>query len=97
MPLFPVNDPSIGCGVRRVTAFQCKLLFEEPLILAAMRFLNPGEKLVGQLTVRGQLIRGRKVFSSGSPDEEMHCKAVALFDFARENENELPLVEDQVI
>ncbi|MGG6616582.1 UNVERIFIED_CONTAM: hypothetical protein ITH88_24450, partial [Salmonella enterica subsp. enterica serovar Weltevreden] len=30
-------------------------------------------------------------------DEEMHGKAVALFDFARENDNELPLVEGQVI
>src|ERR1700759_4945373 len=36
-------------------------------------------------------------FSITSPDEEMHGKAVALFDFARENENELPLVEGQVI
>jgi hypothetical protein len=36
-------------------------------------------------------------FSIASPDEEMHGKAVALFDFARENENELPLVEGQVI
>jgi hypothetical protein len=27
----------------------------------------------------------------------MHGKAVALFDFARENDNELPLVEGQVI
>ena len=27
----------------------------------------------------------------------MHGKAVALFDFARENENELPLIEGQVI
>jgi len=32
-----------------------------------------------------------------SPDEEMHGKAVALFDFARENENELPLCEGQII
>ena len=36
-------------------------------------------------------------FSIASPDEEMHGKAVALFDFTRENENELPLVEGQVI
>lgn len=36
-------------------------------------------------------------FSIGSPDEEMHGKAVALFDFAREHENELPLKEGQVI
>ena len=36
-------------------------------------------------------------FTIVSPDEEMHGKAVALFDFARENENELPLVEGQVI
>ena len=36
-------------------------------------------------------------FTIASPDEEMHGKAVALFDFARENENELPLVEGQVI
>ncbi|PWW79122.1 hypothetical protein C7212DRAFT_153733, partial [Tuber magnatum] len=27
----------------------------------------------------------------------MHGKAVALFDFIRENENELPLVEGQVV
>ncbi|KAF2236483.1 hypothetical protein EV356DRAFT_443423, partial [Viridothelium virens] len=27
----------------------------------------------------------------------MHGKAIALFDFTRENENELPLVEGQVI
>ncbi|KAG9256061.1 uncharacterized protein F5Z01DRAFT_672703 [Emericellopsis atlantica] len=36
-------------------------------------------------------------FTITSPDEEFHGKAVALFDFARENENELPLVEGQVI
>ncbi|EJT74511.1 SH3 domain-containing protein [Gaeumannomyces tritici R3-111a-1] len=36
-------------------------------------------------------------FTITSPDEEMHGKAVALFDFARENENELPLVEGQII
>ncbi|KAI9778706.1 MAG: HOG (high osmolarity glycerol) pathway protein [Geoglossum umbratile] len=36
-------------------------------------------------------------FTIASPDEEMHGKAVALFDFKRENENELPLVEGQVI
>ncbi|KAI9845566.1 MAG: HOG (high osmolarity glycerol) pathway protein [Sclerophora amabilis] len=36
-------------------------------------------------------------FTIASPDEEMHGKAVALFDFMRENENELPLVEGQVI
>ncbi|MCJ1403870.1 HOG (high osmolarity glycerol) pathway protein [Xylographa trunciseda] len=36
-------------------------------------------------------------FTIASPDEEMHGKAVALFDFARENENELPLIEGQVI
>ncbi|KAI9885571.1 MAG: hypothetical protein M1823_002630 [Watsoniomyces obsoletus] len=32
-----------------------------------------------------------------TPDDAMQGKAVALFDFARENENELPLVEGQVI
>jgi hypothetical protein len=32
-----------------------------------------------------------------SPDEEMHGKAVALFDFERENDSELPLVEGQII
>ncbi|KAI5787652.1 hypothetical protein DFH27DRAFT_466969, partial [Peziza echinospora] len=32
-----------------------------------------------------------------SPAEEMHGKAVALFDFQKENENELALVEGQVI
>ncbi|KAI9680975.1 MAG: HOG (high osmolarity glycerol) pathway protein [Trizodia sp. TS-e1964] len=36
-------------------------------------------------------------FTIASPDEEMHGKAVALFDFQRENENELPLMEGQVI
>ena len=36
-------------------------------------------------------------FTIASPDEEMHGKAVALFDFARENENELPLAEGQII
>jgi hypothetical protein len=36
-------------------------------------------------------------FTIASPDEEMHGKAVALFDFMREHENELPLVEGQVI
>jgi hypothetical protein len=36
-------------------------------------------------------------FTITSPDEEMHGKAVALFDFARENESELPLVEGQII
>lgn len=36
-------------------------------------------------------------FTIASADEEMHGKAVALFDFARENENELPLIEGQVI
>ncbi|KAL8920552.1 MAG: hypothetical protein Q9208_006174 [Pyrenodesmia sp. 3 TL-2023] len=36
-------------------------------------------------------------FTIASPDEEMHGKAVALFDFTKENENELPLSEGQVI
>lgn len=36
-------------------------------------------------------------FTIASPDEEMHGQAVALFDFERENENELPLVEGQII
>ncbi|TQS37465.1 hypothetical protein Golomagni_02058 [Golovinomyces magnicellulatus] len=36
-------------------------------------------------------------FTITSSDEEMHGKAVALFDFVRENENELPLFEGQVI
>jgi hypothetical protein len=36
-------------------------------------------------------------FTIVSPDEEMHGKAVALFDFARENENELPLSEGQIV
>ena len=36
-------------------------------------------------------------FTIASPDEEMHGKAVALYDFAKENENELPLLEGQVL
>ncbi|CCC10267.1 unnamed protein product [Sordaria macrospora k-hell] len=36
-------------------------------------------------------------FTITSPDEEMHGKAVALYDFHREDENELPLVEGQII
>ena len=36
-------------------------------------------------------------FTIVSPEEEMHGKAVALFDFERENDNELPLVEGQII
>ena len=36
-------------------------------------------------------------FTIASPDEEFHGKAVALFDFERENETELPLVEGQII
>lgn len=36
-------------------------------------------------------------FAVGCPDEEMHGRAVALFDFTREHENELPLTEGQVI
>lgn len=36
-------------------------------------------------------------FTITDPAEEFHGKAVALFDFARENDNELPLVEGQVI
>lgn len=36
-------------------------------------------------------------FTIASPDEEMHGKAVALFDFAPEHENELALQEGQII
>ncbi len=36
-------------------------------------------------------------FTIASPDEEMHGKAVALFDFARESASELPLKEGQII
>lgn len=36
-------------------------------------------------------------FTIISPDEEFHGKAVALFNFDRENENELQLAEGQVI
>jgi SH3 domain len=36
-------------------------------------------------------------FTIASPDEEMHGKAVALFDFKSEHQNELPLKEGQII
>ena len=36
-------------------------------------------------------------FTIASPDEEMHGKAVALFDFTSEHQNELPLKEGQII
>ena len=36
-------------------------------------------------------------FAVGCPDEEMYGRAVALFDFTREHENELPLCEGQVV
>lgn len=36
-------------------------------------------------------------FTIASPDEEMHGKAVALFDFESEHENELPLTEGQIV
>lgn len=36
-------------------------------------------------------------FTIASPDGEMHGRAVALFDFAIEHANELPLVEGQII
>lgn len=36
-------------------------------------------------------------FTIASPEEEVHGRAVALFDFVRENDNELPLVEGQII
>ncbi|KAI5308638.1 HOG (high osmolarity glycerol) pathway protein [Ascosphaera atra] len=36
-------------------------------------------------------------FAITSPDEEMHGKAIALFDFQSMHENELPLHEGQVI
>lgn len=36
-------------------------------------------------------------FTIASPDEEMHGKAVALFDFASEHPNELALQEGQII
>lgn len=36
-------------------------------------------------------------FTIASPDEEMHGKAVALFDFARESVSELPLKEGQIV
>lgn len=36
-------------------------------------------------------------FTIASPDEEMHGKAVALFDFTRESASELPLKEGQII
>ncbi|EAW11391.1 adaptor protein NBP2 [Aspergillus clavatus NRRL 1] len=45
----------------------------------------------------GDRYSGEFQFAVGCPDEEMHGKAVALFDFTREHENELPLTEGQVI
>lgn len=36
-------------------------------------------------------------FTIASPDEAMHGKAVALFDFESEHQNELPLKEGQII
>ncbi|GAB1206641.1 hypothetical protein BDV32DRAFT_153028 [Aspergillus pseudonomiae] len=45
----------------------------------------------------GDRYNGDFQFAVGCPDEEMHGKAVALFDFTREHENELPLTEGQVI
>jgi len=36
-------------------------------------------------------------FTIASPDEEMHGKAVALFDFVPEHENELALQEGQIV
>ena len=36
-------------------------------------------------------------FTIASPDEEMHGKAVALFDFESEHQNELPLKEGQIV
>ncbi|KAF3387220.1 NAP1-binding protein 2 [Penicillium rolfsii] len=46
---------------------------------------------------RGDRYSNDYQFAVGCPDEEMHGKAVALFDFVREHENELPLTEGQVI
>lgn len=40
---------------------------------------------------------GDQEMDPDAPDEEMHGKAVALFDFEREHENELPLREGQII
>ena len=36
-------------------------------------------------------------FTIASPDEAMHGKAVALFDFESEHQNELPLKEGQIV
>lgn len=36
-------------------------------------------------------------FTIASPDEEMHGKAIVLFDFVPEHDNELPLKEGQII
>ncbi|EPS30370.1 hypothetical protein PDE_05321 [Penicillium oxalicum 114-2] len=47
--------------------------------------------------VHGDRFSNDYQFAVGCPDEEMHGKAVALFDFVREHENELPLTEGQVI
>jgi hypothetical protein len=48
-------------------------------------------------STRGDRYSNDYQFAVGCPDEEMHGKAVALFDFVREHENELPLTEGQVI
>ena len=36
-------------------------------------------------------------FTIASPDEEVHGKAIALFDFESEHQNELPLKEGQIV
>ncbi|KAJ5888374.1 hypothetical protein N7495_008415 [Penicillium taxi] len=63
---------------------------------------QPGYAPDGDLESEDEYVSGDRYandyqFAVGCPDEEMHGKAVALFDFTREHENELPLTEGQVI
>ncbi|KAE8384510.1 hypothetical protein BDV23DRAFT_189163 [Aspergillus alliaceus] len=58
---------------------------------------DPNVEYESEEDYTGDRYNGDFQFAVGCPDEEMHGKAVALFDFTREHENELPLAEGQVI